>query len=251
MNQRRRLHVWLILLACAVSLAGCRRGTDDAAVTASAAPAATAPAPSATPAAASVESPASPPGGVLLAYVWDCDDGTSLVMQNLLAERAISLELPEGTRRLPQAISASGAKYDDGSLVFWTKGDTAMLERAGGPTVNCRESRAKSLVADARARGVAYRGQGNEPGWVIEVGPPGRLVFVTNYGQERHEFTNAKLTGDAAVGAEYRAERDKLPIVATVTLEPCQDDMSGAAYDYSVVVEFGGRSYRGCGSDTR
>jgi uncharacterized membrane protein len=98
---------------------------------------------------------------------------------------------------------------------------------------------------------VRYRGTGNEPGWVLEVIPPDKLVFVTNYGQERHEFTGAAVSGVAEPVADYRAQQGNEQIRAVVTLEPCQDDMAGTPFDYSVVVEFGGRTYRGCADSTR
>ena len=250
MNSSGLKRIVIVLCACAAALAGCSRKTDGT-------PTAVQPA---SPAAATAE-PAAPeppvarvedvPEGVLLAYVWDCDDGASLTMKNLLRENAIVLDLHEGPRRLPQVMSASGAKYDDGSVSFWTKGDNAMFERKGSAIVNCRENRARSLVADARARGVAYRGLGNEPGWVIEISPPDTIVLNTSYGQERHAFDGATVTGDMASGAEYRAADGDVQIAVTVTREPCQDDMAGTAFDHSFVVLFGGRTYRGCGSDMR
>ena len=165
MNSNTLLHVGVVLFACTAALAGCSRKADETpTATQPTAPAATTtrqPVPE--PVAAPVEDV---PEGVLLVYVWDCDDGTSLTMKNLLRENAIVLDLHEGPRHLPQVVSASGAKYDDGSVSFWTKGDTAMFERKGNAVVNCRDNRARSLVADARARGITYRGQGNEPGWI-------------------------------------------------------------------------------------
>ena len=204
MNSKTLLRVGVVLFAGTAALAGCGRKADETPnATQPTSPAAiTARQDESEPATAPVEDV---PEGVLLAYVWDCDDGTSLTMKNLLREDAIVLELHEGARHLPQVVSASGAKYDDGSVSFWTKGDTAMFERKGSAIVNCRDNRARSLVADARARGVTYRGQGNEPGWVLEIGPPGTIVFNTNYGQQRHAFQGATVTGDAASGAEYRA----------------------------------------------
>ena len=250
MNSNTLLRIGVVLFACTAALAGCSRKTDEApTATQPTAPAATtAREPAPEPAAAPAEDV---PEGVLLVYVWDCDDGTSLTMKNLLRENAIVLDLHEGPRHLPQVVSASGAKYDDGSVSFWTKGDTAMFERKGSAVVNCRDNRARSLVADARARGVAYRGQGNEPGWVLEISMPGTIVFNTNFGQERHEFQGATVTGDAASGAEYRAANGETDIAATVTRETCRDDMAGTQFDYSFVVQFGGRTYRGCGNDVR
>jgi len=250
MNSNTLLRVGVVLFACTAAFPGCSRKTDETSTaTQPTAPAATtARQAESEPAAASVEDV---PEGVLLAYVWDCDDGTSLTMKNLLRESAIVLELHEGPRHLPQVVSASGAKYDDGSVSFWTKGATAMFERKGSAIVKCRDNRARSLVADARARGVTYRGQGNEPGWVLEIGPRGTIVFDTNYGQERHAFQGATVTGDAASGAEYRAARGGVQIRVTVTREPCQNDMAGTPFDYSFVVQFGGQTYRGCGNDLR
>lgn len=250
MNSNTLLRIGVVLFACTAALAGCSRKTDET-------PSATQPtAPAATTAGQPAPEPAAAPAedvpeGVLLVYVWDCDDGTSLTMKNLFRENAIVLDLHEGPRHLPQVVSASGAKYDDGSVSFWTKGDTAIFERKGSAVVNCRDNRARSLVADARARGVAYRGQGNEPGWILEISMPGTIVFNTNFGQERHEFQGATVTGDAASGAEYRAANGETDIAATVTRETCRDDMAGTQFDYSFVVQFGGRTYRGCGNDVR
>ena len=136
-------------------------------------------------------------------------------------------------------------------LFLPTKGGTAMFERKGSAAVNCRDNRARSLAADARARGVTYRGQGNEPGWTVEISLPGRIMFDTNYGQERHDFQGATVTGDAASGVEYRAAKGDAQITVSVTREPCLDDMAGTQFDYSFVVEFGGQTYRGCGNDLR
>jgi membrane-bound inhibitor of C-type lysozyme len=78
------------------------------------------------------------PEGVKLYYAWDCDGGLHLVMKNLIQDRAVSLETHEGSRKLPQAVSASGVRYTDGTVTFWTKGDTATYQREGGTLLNCR-----------------------------------------------------------------------------------------------------------------
>ncbi|MFA5022845.1 MAG: MliC family protein [Candidatus Paceibacterota bacterium] len=51
--------------------------------------------------------------------------------------RAVELKLSDGrTINLPQAISASGARYAnvDESFVFWNKGDTAFITEGGATT---------------------------------------------------------------------------------------------------------------------
>jgi uncharacterized membrane protein len=234
-----------LLLAPLPVLTGCDRKAEQPAP-AGAQPAAVAE-PSPTPPAAPPSADVPPPEGVLRAYVWNCDGGLTLNMKNLYRESAITLELHEGPRKLPQVVSASGAKYSDGSLTFWTQGDTATFERQGSAPVQCREARYESLLADARERGVRFSGRGNEPGWTVEIGPGTRLEFVTNYGQERHAFDAASESGSETAGARvFRAEHGSEHIKVSVTTEACTDDMSDERFAQTMIVEFGGRSFRGC-----
>ncbi len=234
-----------LLLASSPTLTGCDRKAEQPAPAAAQPPAVAEP--SAAPSAAPPYADVPPPEGVLRAYVWDCDGGLTLNMKNLYRENAITLDLHEGPRKLPQVESASGAKYSDGSLTFWTKGDTATFERPGSAPVECREVRYESLLADARERGVRFRGRGNEPGWTVEIGPGTRLEFVTSYGQERHAFDAASESGSETAGARvFRAAHGSQRIKVSVTTEACTDDMSDERFAQRMIVEFGGRSFRGC-----
>ena len=236
-----------LLLVSLPILTACNRSQDQPAPSATEPVAAPESSPAAQAARPSADSDVPPPEGVLRAYVWNCDGGLTLNMKNLYREAAITLDLPEGPRRLPQVVSASGASYSDGSLTFWTKGDTATLERQGSAPVQCREARYESLLADARERGVRFRGRGNEPGWTVEIGPGTRLEFVTDYGQERHAFDAASESGSETAGARvFRAEHGSQRIKVSVTTEACTDDMSDERFAQQMIVEFGGRSYRGC-----
>lgn len=235
-----------LLIAALVALAGCKRAGEEAtAPVAGAPPAPLAPPADAPPTAAGGEE--APPEGVLRAYVWECDGGLTLNMKNLYREDAITLDMHEGPRKLPLVASASGAKYSDGSITFWTKGGTATFEHAGSVPVECRELRARSLVADARERGVLYRGTGNEPGWLVEIGPGNRITYVTMYGEERHEFTDVtERDGEGTGRRVFVADTDKGPFQVTVTSETCLDDMSGDEFAHRMVVEWGEETRRGC-----
>jgi uncharacterized membrane protein len=236
-----------LLLVSLPILTACNRSPDQPAPSVTETVAAPGPSPAAQAARPSADSDVPPPEGVLRAYVWNCDGGLTLNMKNLYRDNAITLDLPEGPRRLPQVVSASGASYSDGSLTFWTKGDTATLERQGSAPVQCREVRYESLLADARERGVRFRGRGNEPGWTVEIGPGTRLEFVTDYGQERHAFDAASESGSETAGARvFRAEHGSQRIKVSVTTEACTDDMSDERFAQRMIVEFGGRSFRGC-----
>jgi heat shock protein HslJ/uncharacterized membrane protein len=208
-------------------------------------------APVANPALATHAPPASPgalPDGVLRAYVWQCAEAATLTMRNLLAERAIELSLPQGPTRLDQTVSGSGVRYAnaDESIVFWTRGGGATLQRTGTPDVSCIERRADSLREDARVRGVVYRALGNEPGWTLEVGPGGKLDWTTDYGRDRYEFEGAIETVDATGnGRTFSASNGHQTLEVTLRPEPCVDD-GGVAYDHTASIDFAGGAFRGC-----
>jgi membrane-bound inhibitor of C-type lysozyme len=69
---------------------------------------------------------------------WECDGGIELTTRYLPRDRAISLGLHEGERKLAQVASGSGEKYQEGPITFWSKGDTAIYERAPAPQIACR-----------------------------------------------------------------------------------------------------------------
>jgi membrane-bound inhibitor of C-type lysozyme len=187
------------------------------------------------------------PTGVLRAYVWACADGQTLVMRNLFREKAIAIDFHDGTRRLDQTVSASGARYADAVVTFWTKGSTATLERQGTAPVQCEERRADSLREDARVRGVVYRALGNEPGWVLEIGPGNGIVLVTNFGSESHAFDAAQESaGPDAASRTYTAGSGDRTIRVTVQQQRCIDD-GEVEFDHAATVEFAGQTLRGCG----
>ncbi|HXV73425.1 MAG TPA: MliC family protein, partial [Sphingomonadales bacterium] len=60
--------------------------------------------------------------------VFKCDDGKSI--DATFYANAVDLKLSDGrTMKVPQAMSASGARYanKDETFVFWNKGDTAFV----------------------------------------------------------------------------------------------------------------------------
>ncbi len=226
-----------------LAAAGCQKSQDQVSNAAGtpdpATPTATAPAPAAS------ENAAALPEGVLHAYFWECDRDVTLVMRNLLEEQSVGLEIHGESHKLPQVVAASGAKYSDGDFTFWTKGDTATFQRGTGPEVACREVRAKSLVEDARVRGVLYRGIGNEPGWTVEIGPNDRLQLVIDYGEKKLEFAGATVANDDG-SMVYAAQAGDDAVKVSVKQEACVDDMAGTNFDHSMVVEHGGKTLRGC-----
>lgn len=69
--------------------------------------------------------------------IYRCDDGATVTASFLNATSEVLITTGGRSFRLPQAISGSGARYTDGGVLFWIKGDGALLETAGRST-NCR-----------------------------------------------------------------------------------------------------------------
>ncbi len=82
--------------------------------------------------------PSSPPsaedGSVSATY--DC--GTAGRLAVVFAGDTATIVFADGKHRtLSRAISASGARYTDGSMTFWDRGQTALFGAAFGDRVDC------------------------------------------------------------------------------------------------------------------
>jgi membrane-bound inhibitor of C-type lysozyme len=120
-----------VVATIAIALStGCQREAGDAAPDA-------VPAADSQPAAAAT-APQPGPAAATAVLRWECDGGAVLTTKYLLRDHAIALGLHEGERKLPQVVSASGEKYQDGPITFWRKGDTAIYERVPAPAIGCR-----------------------------------------------------------------------------------------------------------------
>jgi membrane-bound inhibitor of C-type lysozyme len=176
--------------------------------------------------------------------VYDCQGITAVASFD--AGGALVLFLPEQTLHLRRVPSASGAKYANEGVVFWTKGGEARLER-GDAARPCRENRVASIWEDAKLRGVDFRAVGNEPGWVLEIGPQ-EIVFEYDYGESRATFPLVAPRVDPdARRSVYTLLPDGSAHVA-IEGRRCLDSMADEpAYEATVEVVLGTRRFRGCG----
>jgi uncharacterized membrane protein len=195
-------------------------------------------------------SPVPPTAAPLAAYVFDCDSAPSFVLAmnkgGAGADEAVDLVLVDRRYRLPRVVTASGVRYAAGNVSVWNKGREATLELEGRVS-RCVENRPRSIVEDARARGVQFRGTGNEPGWVLELFAD-RMIFIGAYGARRVATPRPARQSGAASGDEvYTAVTDGHRLTVRIRPGPCVDTMSGARHGSGVDVELDGASHRGCG----
>ncbi len=60
-----------------------------------------------------------------------CENGRTFTAEFIDANRNVLITLDAATYKLPQALSASGARYSDGHLTVWFKGEGAFVEKDG------------------------------------------------------------------------------------------------------------------------
>jgi putative lipoprotein len=196
--------------------------------------------------------PAEPPGppSPLRAYAFDCLGGPGFIMIAVEGGpgpgEAVELALPDRRLRLPRVRAASGARYAGEGVSVWSKGREAILDLQGR-VYSCRENRRRSLVEDARVRGVEFRATGNEPGWSFQLFTD-RMVFIGRYGAER-VTTPRPLAQPSPVRREtlYAATTEAHRLTVRIRDAACVDSMSGDRYTATVEIDLDGRTYRGCG----
>jgi uncharacterized lipoprotein YbaY/uncharacterized membrane protein len=185
--------------------------------------------------------PASPPP-----TNWQCGDLRVGATFDNVAQR-VTLSYSGRTRSLPLAMSGSGARYaDDIGNEFWTKGDSGTLT-LDGEKHECTLTKQASPWDDARARGIAFRAVGNEPGWMVEVGrgEAPTLHAQLDFGSRKLDIASVqpRAKGDGWTGTS--ASGTQVELVAE--RKPCQDD-SGAKFDVTAQLRAGGKTYTGCGA---
>ena len=179
-------------------------------------------------------------------YVYECNDSYRFIARHLNGK--VWLFLPEKTIGLPQVPSGSGAKYREGQITYWNKGHEALLEINDVKYLNCYNNRSKAIWEDAKFRGVDFRAVGNEPGWNLEIISSERIVFVSNYGQERYMFiTTAPSIDQQKRTTVYTAKNDKHDLSVMIVGRRCRDTMRGDVMETTVTVILDDKTYQGCG----
>jgi putative lipoprotein len=180
------------------------------------------------------------------AYVYECNNGYTFITS--VDDENAYLFLPDKTARLAKVPSASGVKYSNGLITFWSKGDEALLNAGDIIYRDCKNNRAKAIWENAKLNGIDFRAVGNEPGWYLEITASDKIRFVSNYGQDRHEFTTPKPKIDKqARMTTYTTYNDTNTLTVVIRGRPCQDSMSGESFATTVTVILDNTKFQGCG----
>jgi len=180
-------------------------------------------------------------------FVFDCGNGITFAVRTVPGEASVRSAQILGTdvMTLPQAEAAAGARYTDGTSLYWSRGGLATFEVRGRSFADCTSSPGAAPSAEARARGATFRALGNEPSWILEISPQ-QLTMITELGERRTEFPHRDPTV-AGARTTYRSFAGTQELVVAIDRVPCNDSMSGEPFDNTVSVTFEGTTLYGCG----
>jgi putative lipoprotein len=157
----------------------------------------------------------------------------------------VTLYLPNRTVVLDQVPSASGAKYQNSNILFWNKGDRALLE-IEGKTYNCQHNSLRDPRATGGQKPVDFRATGNEPGWLLEIVDEDSIRILTNYANNRAVApTPSPQSVEEAKIYEVKTESHRIRII--IQQESCIDTMSGEQFESKVTMHLDDETFTGCG----
>jgi uncharacterized membrane protein len=205
------------------------------------------------------------PGGVTSVYFCALEGGTNsetsrdtpakayderMRLVTRLGDKGIAIWLPNelggAYRYLPRVEAASGSRYAEDDLSFWSKGDDAMLDVGDLKLRGCERDSRQSIWEHAKLDGADFRAVGNEPGWVLEIREKTRLEFLYDYGQSSIVVMSSVLTQDGRT-SHFTGSADGREVVVTLVAETCNDTMSDELFETRVTVRLDDREFRGCG----
>jgi len=186
------------------------------------------------------------PGRAEAFQAWRCTPAQDLV--SAVANEELRLWSAHGAYRLAPAVVASGARYQQGDLSFWTKGNAAMVESANG-RLDCTADTTRRILTRRQRPGVMFHGRGNEPGWAVSLAHDvPELSLVLDYGERTltlpYRVTEMDNAGGRVALASGRADH---PFTLALEARACFDSMSGKPFPARVTLTIEGETYRGCG----
>lgn len=132
-----------------------------------------------------------------------CDDGSTLVF-SLLASDHARVARDDAQWTLPHVPSGSGAKYESGGILFWSKGDEATFEQDGKST-SCRVAGKESGQMPAKEAVSLATIAGTE--WVLREW--GRDESVPAKPEVTLLFTEGRFTGHSGCNRYFASVKEE------------------------------------------
>ncbi len=177
-------------------------------------------------------------------FVYTCEDDFQFTVRR--EGDATWLFLAQKTVTLAQVESASGIKYRDDDVLFWAKGEEALLELSD-KRYRCKSDRKQAIWEAARLDGYDFRATGNEPGWHLLINAR-EIDYIGDHGQIHHHFLGVDLSVDEQQNkSTYKAIEGSHELSITLEAKKCLDSMSDDSYETTVTLMIDGKELHGCG----
>jgi membrane-bound inhibitor of C-type lysozyme len=158
----------------------------------------------------------------------------------------IRLYLPDREAHLQRRASASGARYGDATLAFWSRGEDAVLQTRAVTYSQCRANAAEAPWQEALIRGVEFRAAGHDPAWSVEIAPGGRMT-VDGAGGRIVDAPSERGIDRGFGRITYRAGGAAL----VVETKGCIDRTTGWSFPMTATLSRNGQEYFGCARPLR
>lgn len=177
-------------------------------------------------------------------YSYRCQTGESITAR-FFGGRA-DLTTAAGTMTLTQTLAASGARYQSGSTILWTKGDEAMLTTRDGRQTSCVAQGDDQPWREAYDWSVDFHATGNAPIWWVEIDENKDIKFVTDYGARTLHMPTPQpqFRNDSTI---YGARSGSHAVTLWIRNGTCHDRASGITYPFTVTATLDYKIYKGCG----
>lgn len=159
----------------------------------------------------------------------------------------VLLSLPGREVLLSRVTAASGSKFSNGDVTFWTKGEQALLETPAQAYSNCTISKDDDGIAQSEENHPQFFAAGQDPAWTLEITPI-RMILSTDWGRERYVFAAPFIDRDPDPGRTlYRVESSGAEATVVITDNDCRNALEDTTHEKSVIVTLDGRTFAGCG----
>ena len=176
-------------------------------------------------------------------FVYNCTNNYHFVAE--LKKDEAWLFLPLKTLKVDKVESNSETIYTSDNTVFSYNGHKATL-RVDKEHYSCQNDGITATFEKAKLDGVAFRGIGNEPGWVLEITSDKEVVLITNLGENTTTFeVTEKYLGTHAT--EYKMKSIHNTLFVRIENRECKDTMVDKTYESTVYINFDGINMQGCG----
>lgn len=185
-------------------------------------------------------------------FVYHCDDNFTFVAHSETSNE-VWLFFPDNTVKLLKEPSASGVKYSgvdssNKTLIFWQKGQQALISIAQKTYRNCQNNLSAALWEHAKLMGADFRAIGQEPGWSLIISQENGIQYLGGYGQTKEVFTYVKpVENIEQASSTFYLKNDGHQLSIILSGSTCADSMSGEQYETRVEINFDGKVLKGCG----